>query len=130
MLTMFLWFPDRVNAKDLKDENEIFIPLKKGKHDARFELLLTNKNIQDPSLIFNAPLSVSSINGKVLVQLNLDPSRKGILRAVNLNGQTITTQEVQGSQEIEIKGIKSSGLYFMVLTTRHEKYTKKVLVNL
>ena len=117
-------------AKDLKNENEIFIPLKKGKHDARFELLLTNKNIQDPSLIFNDPLSVSSLKGKVLVQLNLDPSRKGILRAVNLNGQTITTQEVQGSQEIEIKGIKSSGLYFMVLTTRDEKYTKKVLVNL
>ena len=81
-------------------------------------------------MIFNDPLMVYNENNAVQVQLNLDSQQQGLIRAISITGQTLERRQVKGSETFQIEGIKSSGLYFIVLTTEQEKHTKKVLIKL
>ena len=127
---LFLIDKNKRAIQNLKDKNSFRVYLKKGIYESRFELIFSEKNIVSEALIFNDPLMVYNENNAVQVQLNLDSQQQGLIRAISVTGQTLERRKVKGSETFQIEGIKSSGLYFIVLTTEQEKHTKKVLIKL
>ncbi|SDS40650.1 T9SS type A sorting domain-containing protein [Christiangramia echinicola] len=121
---------DKRIVHDLKDNNEFRVYLKKGIYESRFELVFSENFINNEELIFKDPIMVWNENNLVQVKLTLDPHQEGLIRAISVTGQTLEQRQVKGSETLQLEGIKSSGLYFIVLTTAQGKHTKKVLIKL
>lgn len=127
-----IYLVDKTNQTkhNLRSNEKFRVRLEKGAYNDRFEILFSEGNIQESDVIFKDLLSVTNLNGIVSIKTDLNEMQKGVLRTVSITGQIIETREVIGEESFEIKGIKSSGMYFIILTTEQEKYTKKVLIKL
>ena len=127
---LYLIDKDRKTAKDLSIKKDLKVFLEKGIFESRFELLFSESPIENLVETFQHPLLVSNANGETTAQYKLEQTQKGWLQVINLNGQILGKYLVQGEGNLEVKGIKSSGLYIFTLATDNGRFTKKVLINL
>ncbi|MFD1095894.1 T9SS type A sorting domain-containing protein [Salegentibacter chungangensis] len=115
-------------AHNLKNNGSYNFRMDTGADVSRFELVLSKQPITDPAIAFNDAFSVDNRFGQVKVYLNLENGEKGLLRANNVSGQVLDAREVSGKQSIEIRGIRSSGIYIISLQTGKRKYSKKIII--
>lgn len=99
-----------------------------GEFNSRFYLLFSENELSDPALAFNEPFSVKTLNGKVMVLLNLDDGTSGSLIATTVTGQLLEIKSVTGKETISLEGIKSSGIYFINLSWRDQHFSKKIMI--
>ncbi len=101
---------------------------KSGQHDSRFYLIFSETELSDPAFAFDEPFSVKTLDGKVMVHMNLEPGQYGVIQASNITGQILDRKNVSGKQTLEIEGIKSSGVYFFSINLKDGMFSKKVLI--
>jgi len=99
-----------------------------GKNDSRFQLVFSNSVIDDPAIIFKDLFSVDQSGASVKIKMNLAIGEVGDIRVSTVAGQNIESQFVSANDEIEITGIKSSGLYLVTFYSNEGVFTKKVLI--
>lgn len=119
---------EKRTSVNLNDKTEYRFYATSGKDEKRFQLLLSDNPISDPAIIFNELFSVDQRNGAVKIKMNLDIGKVGDIKVATVTGQILDTQFVTSNDEIEINGIKSSGLYFISFYSEEGIVTKKILI--
>jgi hypothetical protein len=101
---------------------------KSGEHESRFHLMFSETELSDPTIAFDEPFSVRTVDGKVIVSLNLESGQSGVLLASNVTGQILDRKNVSEKEIVEIEGIKNSGVYFFSINLKDGMFSKKVLI--
>lgn len=100
--------------------------LKEGIHNSRFFLVFSETVIMEPALLFNEPFSILSSEGSLKVKMNLEQGEFTNLRLSTINGQNLYFEKVSENELLEIRGIKSSGIYLLSVKTENGVFTKKI----
>lgn len=125
---IYLLDKEKRTGQELSKNPDFKFHAKSGNYQSRFELVFSRTRITNPSLAFNEPLSIDNKNGALKVSINLEQAEDGLLRMSTTSGQLLYSKEVSGKENIEINGIKSSGVYIFSLKTTTQNYSKKVLI--
>ncbi|WP_186435032.1 T9SS type A sorting domain-containing protein [Gillisia sp. Hel_I_86] len=113
---------------NLMNKSEYRFYASSGKNEKRFQLVFSDIQINDPAIFFNDLFSVSQNEGTVKIKMNLELGKIGDIKVSTVTGQLIETQFVSENDIIDIKGIKSSGLYLISFYSNEGVFTKKVLI--
>jgi len=115
-------------GQNLSKESTYKTTIKAGEYNSRFFLMFSESEITNTAIAFDEPFSITTINGKVLVKMNLKDKEKGVLKATTVTGQILDSKETKGDEIIELNGIKSSGIYFINLSWADQQYAKKIII--
>ena len=99
-----------------------------GKDESRFELHLSNTPLTKGDIIFDEFFSLNSSSGTIKVKMNLKNGEVGDIKVASLTGQILDTHFVANKDEVEITGIKSTGLYIISFYTTNGIFSKKVII--
>ena len=113
---------------DLQQEKAYTTSVSKGSSDNRFELVLLKESITDPAKLLNIPMSVYATKEKVSVSLNLETGEQAEIQITSLSGQVLKSLKVSSQETVEIKGIRSAGVYIISLVSGKTRYSKKILI--
>ncbi len=125
---IYLVDEEKRNVQDLNSDPVYRFQAQKGEINSRFYLVFSNTRISDPAVFYNEPFSVETQNGQVLVRMNLKKGESGPLQISTVTGQIINVLEVAEKEVVEVKRIRSTGVYFISYLSGKETFTKKVLV--
>lgn len=121
---------DDVNhtGQNLSQKPKYKTQIKAGEHNSRFFLIFSESQLTDAAIAFDEPFSIKTVNGQVLVKINLKDYEKGVLKATTVTGQILESKEAKGSETIHLNGIKSSGLYIINLSWNNQQFSKKIIL--
>lgn len=103
-------------------------PVSEGSFNNHFELVLSKEAITDPSELLNIPMSVYATKERISVSLNLNPGAQAEIVVTSISGQVLKTLTASAQETVEIKGIKSAGVYIIILVSGETRYSKKILI--
>ena len=115
-------------GQNLNKDPEYTFNIKAGTHNSRFELMFSEEEVPSPAIAFNEPFDVKVENGNVVIELNLEESQQGILRASTITGQILQIKEGRGKDRVIFEGITSNGVYIINLQVGKERHAKKVVI--
>ena len=73
-------------------------------------------------------MSVYATKEKVSVSLNLETGEQAEIQITSLSGQVLKSLKVSSQETVEIKGIRSAGVYIISLVSGETRYSKKILI--
>ncbi|TBW29162.1 T9SS type A sorting domain-containing protein [Gramella sp. KN1008] len=100
----------------------------KMEYSSRFYISFSPSDTPTPQDIFDEPFSLIGGSQEIIIKMNLKEHGKGVLRINNINGQLIELRKVRGNETINIRGIKSNGVYLVSYIAGEREFSKKVLV--
>lgn len=115
-------------GQNLNRDPEYTFNIKAGTHNSRFELMFSEEEVPSPAIAFNEPFDVKVENGNVVIELNLEESQQGVLRASTITGQILQIKEGRGKDQVIFDGITSDGVYIINLQVGKERHAKKVVI--
>ncbi|MBO2545209.1 hypothetical protein J0871_12350 [Salegentibacter sp. BDJ18] len=119
---------EKGTGQNLRNKPEYKFSIQAGTHNSRFELMFSEEKVTSPAIAFNEPFDVEVENGNVVVKMNLEENKQGILRASTMTGQILQIKEAGGKDEVIFEGITSEGVYIINLQVGKAQYGKKVLI--
>ena len=90
--------------------------------------MFSEEEVPSPAIAFNEPFDVKVEDGNVVIELNLEESQQGILRASTITGQILQIKEGQGKDQVTFDGITSDGVYIINLQVGKARHSKKVVI--
>jgi hypothetical protein len=115
-------------GQNLSRDPEYTFNIKAGTHNSRFELMFSEEEVPSPAIAFNEPFDVKVEDGNVVIELNLEESQQGVLRASTITGQILQIKEGRGKDRVIFEGITSNGVYIINLQVGKERHAKKVVI--
>jgi len=115
-------------GQNLNRDPEYTFNIKAGTHNSRFELMFSEEEVPSPAIAFNEPFDVKVENGNVVIELNLEESQQGVLRANTITGQIVQIKQGRGKDQVIFDGITSDGVYIINLQVGKERHAKKVVI--
>ncbi|OEY71216.1 hypothetical protein SAMN05660445_01377 [Salegentibacter salarius] len=115
-------------GQNLSKNPEYTFNIKAGTHNSRFELMFSEEEVSSPAIAFNEPFDVKVEDGNVVIELNLEESQQGILRASTITGQILQIKEGRGKDQVTFDGITSDGVYIINLQVGKARHAKKVVI--
>ena len=115
-------------GQNLSRDPEYTFNIKAGTHNSRFELMFSEEEVPSPAIAFNEPFDVKVENGNVVIELNLEESQQGVLRASTITGQILQIKQGRGKDQVIFDGITSDGVYIINLQVGKERHAKKVVI--
>ncbi|MBB6500844.1 T9SS type A sorting domain-containing protein [Pedobacter cryoconitis] len=120
----------KTGTNQLLEENKTSsIQLSSGDYNNRFSIrfkpLKTAINPNSSNDIFN----VYGANGKLTVYIHLENEQKGDLVLVNLLGQILSRQKLNGNGTYEIDANVASGIYIVSFISSSSIHSKKLFLN-
>ncbi len=114
-------------GQNLKDNPVYNFEIESGINNSRFELMFSEENITSPAIAFDDPFDVFTENGNVHVNLNLEEFQNCVIRASTITGQILDIKEATGNELVVLDGIKSEGVYIIILQVDEKRFSKKFL---
>jgi hypothetical protein len=115
-------------GQNLNKDPEYTFNIKAGTHNSRFELMFSEEEVPSPAIAFNEPFDVKVEDGNVVIELNLEESQQGVLRASTITGQILQIKQGRGKDQVIFDGITSDGVYIINLQVGKERHAKKVVI--
>ena len=128
----YIYLKDKKNKliQNLSEKPRYFFTSQKGENNDRFFLIISPEKLSDKDMILAfEQFSVYSVEGELLIKLNLDENSAGNVILSNISGQILRKSSGKGKDLIQFRGIAAPGVYLISLELENERMTKKFLLN-